>query len=626
MRRKVILLVSALLVTVFVAGVMISYNDPNASIKRAMRDCPAYATNEAIFMSRSGQNWIRASHVTEAVYGGGNEKTVGAPRDYPPRNNYIDDYIFDKMVADDIPSARLCSDEEFVRRAYLDLTGRIPSADDVRQFLASGDPDKRSNLIGSLLGTSEFVDRWTMFYGDLLKNFYGPQGLYYGRNLYHQHIKDFVQNDIPYDQFIDSLLAVPLTNQFDNSWSNAPLNFFARAWEPMVNQYDVIDNIVVDASRAFLGVPALCISCHNGQGHLEQVNQYLSRRERFNLWRLSSFFSAVRFQRVREGQMPNTYSYNFREIATNPPGYNIELPAAQGGIRPPRRVPPEGPVIAPNYFFTNSTPDTGWRQWRSEFVRFMVSDPQFGKAAVNNLWKELMTMGIIDPPDAVDLARDDQATHPELLARLGEDFANNGYSIRYIIQLIMNSTAYQLSAQFDGPWEGRYARYFARHFAKRMTAEQLADSIYKSTGIPGDFNIEGIGPVQWTMQFPDTSEPRGAGAENAYTRTFLNNFLRGNRNTSVRSREGSTLQALALMNNNLVHNRVRRGRGGIVDTLIDSTMTADEIIDQLFLGTISRSPTAEERTKARQMINANRAVGTEDLLLILWNKLDSIFY
>jgi hypothetical protein len=129
------------------------------------------------------------------------------------------------------------------------------------------------------------------------------------------------------------------------------------------------------------------------------------------------------------------------------------------------------------------------------------------------------------------------------------------------------------------------------------------------------------------MQFPDPIEPRAGGGENANTRSFLNIFLRGNRDTSNREPEGSILQALGLMNNTLVVNRVKANGGGLVTTLVNNAnMSNEEIVGELFLSTLSRHPDAQERAQALAMLNRNRASGAENLQLVLINKLDFIFY
>src|SRR5262249_24334604 len=146
---------------------------------------------------------------------------------------------------------------------------------------------------------------------------------------YYTYIHEAVLNNKPYNQTVGELI-----NSIGYSWdpTNGPVNFLARAWEPMVNVADVQDNIAIETGRAFLGLPVHCISCHSGAGHLTAVNLYLTGKRRIDLWGLSAFFSGLRFQRRLESQQPNLFSYTFTETASQ--GYNVNAAFAQGGIRP----------------------------------------------------------------------------------------------------------------------------------------------------------------------------------------------------------------------------------------------------------------------------------------------------
>src|SRR5262249_409427 len=156
-------------------------------------------------------------------------------------------------------------------------------------------------------------------------------------------------------------------------------------------------------------------------------------------------------------------------------GYNVNAAGARGGIRPQRVAPPDGPIVPPRYFFTGEVPNNG-ADFRSEFARLLTSDFQFARASVNYLWKQMIAVGPVEAPDAFDLARLDpnnpppapwtiQPTNPALLNALAQEFIDSNYDTQHILQLITNSSAYQLSAAFNGNWEGRFAPYFARHFA-----------------------------------------------------------------------------------------------------------------------------------------------------------------
>src|SRR5262249_21958262 len=194
-----------------------------------LADCPVYGTSQSLSLAATGMQWSRIANLTEAVFAKCPGGTVNGT--ILPRNNFIDDYIFDRIEADGIPTSPLCSDEEFIRRTYLDLTGRIPAADAVQAFVADQSPSKRANLIDTLLDSGEYAERMTMFFGDLLENTYSL--LYSGRTQYYTNIRDFVRTNQPYNQFVIGLLASE-----GYSWEpgNGPVNFLARSWEPMVNR------------------------------------------------------------------------------------------------------------------------------------------------------------------------------------------------------------------------------------------------------------------------------------------------------------------------------------------------------------------------------------------------------
>jgi hypothetical protein len=371
---------------------------------------------------------------------------------------------------------------------------------------------------------------------------------------------------------------------------------------------------------------------------LEPVNTYLSQKTRRDLWGISAFFSGVTFQRAQRGGR-GVVGYVFDEGPSQ--GYNLNAPGARNGVRPQRLPGPDDPIVQPRYFFTGTNAaSSDSMKWRNELATIVTQDPQFAKATINYLWKEFFVMGIVDPPDAFDLARTDQATNPELLEALGKEFVASGYDIKHMIELMVKSTAYQLSAQFPGEWQGSYAQYFARHFVRRMPAEMLLDAIVQSSGKPNPIYVEmqagEVQEFQRAMQIPDTSEPRQVqggvisqpqATANTATRTLLNLFFRGDRMGNPRRPDGSILQALAMTNNPLVLSRIEHTAGGLVDRLVnDKTLTTAQMVDELFLATVSRYPTTPERTAAIDVLNANRDTGAENLYLGLLNKLDFIIY
>ena len=203
--------------------------------------------------------------------------------------NFIDDFILGKMDRDKIPHAGLSTDTEFLRRVNLDLTGRLPEPDAIRKFVADKDPEKRKKLIDSLMATSvdglrrrlstPFLDRWTYWFGDLFRINDGH--LNKGREVFNDYIYQSLLENLPYDQFVRELL----TATSRSNWTNGPINMMARDYvnetdDAIINNEDTYDQWVISSFKNFLGINVECISCHDGQGHLEKINRWLSTRKR----------------------------------------------------------------------------------------------------------------------------------------------------------------------------------------------------------------------------------------------------------------------------------------------------------------------------------------------------------
>ena len=207
--------------------------------------------------------------------------------------------------------------------------------------------------------------------------------------------------------------------------------------------------------------------------------------------------------------------------------------------------------------------------YREALARQITGDLQFSRAIVNYIWEKFMVEAFVSPSNTFDLARLDpnnpppapwtlQPTNPELLDALARWFQQNRYDLRALMSLITKSSAYQLSASYPGTWDIAYVPYYARKYVRRLDAEEIHDAIANATGIPGNYTLANLPPVQWAMQLPDTREPRSNGAVAA----FLNSFGRGDRDTTFRRSDGSMLQTLNMMNNTFVMSRIHQNNQG----------------------------------------------------------------
>ena len=574
--------------------------------------------------------------------------------------NLIDRYIFGKMKADGVPHAGLSSDAEFMRRAYLDLWGRLPDTEPgmskiidqavdiptitVQQFVADQDPDKRNKLIDHLLGLDfmqlpvatgpdykgpwlvqrPFVSKWTAFFTDLFR---AEEG---GDKLFQNYIYHFVKYDIPYDYVArDMLTTTSLTHDLNGAAGFLLRNHVEGLRCADIMHEDTCDEIAVNATKIFTGVSMECIGCHDGAYHLEKINLWLSKRKRTDFWRQSAFFGNLRI--IRPGLVDNDFTlldgpslrpeaiwqdkiayFNFTSPPSplGGPGYRMEAPSVL------RTARDKNAKVYPEFLLTKECPKPGVNP-RAEFARLITSDPQFAKATVNMIWSKLMTVGIVDPPFAWDLDRQDpkhpppapwtiQPSHPELLEALAMDFQQHNYDLRYLMRTICRSKAYQLSSRFDGEYKPEWDRYYARKLVRHLSAEELYDAVSKATNVFG----HGVTSVLDTYGVSDQGKP------DPKLRAFLD-LQKGDK--------GSIVQASLMLNSDVIKEKIMPSpEGSRVRSLLNKTplLSNKQLAEDLFLATLSRYPTKKELAIAVKHLEDYRDKGAEDLQWALINKLE----
>jgi hypothetical protein len=548
--------------------------------------------------------------------------------------NFIDDEIFGKMARDRVPHAPLATDLEFLRRVKLDLTGRIPTPAEVAAFLADKSPDKRARLIDALVGSPEFVDKWAYFFMDILRA-NGKMGR--GYQLFHYALKESLAADRPYDDWVRSLIA-----------SSAKSNYVVASANPIarehvegkpgeaadgddlskVNQLDTHDELTILHGKIFLGVNLSCISCHNGGGHLEKVNAYLSTKRRVDFFQEAAFLGRTRYiPHVENSAAIMGHFY----VDDGGAGYNTR---ADSMLRNRR----SGGSNEPKFILTDEVARPGLEP-REELGRMLTAHPQFARATANMFWAKLMGVGLVDPYDEFDLARldpknlppgwDAQPSHPELLEKLGAYFRQNGHSLHKLFKLICNSSAYQLSARFPGEWNETYTRYYSRKFVRMLTAEELHDAIATATSRPGRFVIaskkedgssDGGAPasVQMAMQVA-VPQPRGE------LKSFMSAFGESNRGSPPRPPTPSPLQPIMMMRSPVVNDRVLAAKDSRVQRLLDTYPDNGKVVDELFLATLSRQPLPAERSLAVSALEKSRVDGAQNLQWALLNLVEFLY-
>ena len=550
-----------------------------------------------------------------------------------PRKNFIDEYIFGRMERDGIQPAPLSSDLEFFRRVYFDLTGKPPSPTDIYAFVADQNPNKRDDLIDRLAWTYDFLDKWTVFFGDLYKNNATATNVVrysQGRDAFYTYLWNSIGVNKPINQMVQEMI----TAQGDNL-GNGAANWLVGTTVAMGPAQDTYDGGAVNAAQMFLGINVVdCLLCHNGARHLDSLNLWGKNATRTDMWGLSAFFARTRMTRQVVSQTPAYATFTVSQAATGDYMLNTN-----SGNRQPRVKVGTVDRIMPRYPWNGTDVPVDADRLQT-LATTLTNDIQFSRATVNYIWEALMVEPFVSPSNAFDPARLDpknpppapwtlQPTNPELLNALAVWFQQNGYNLRGLVMMIAKSNAYQLSSSYPGQWRLDYVPYYARKFVRRLQAEEIHDAIVKITGIlpsyPLDYDgsVEHLPPVSWAMEFPDTSEPRS----NSAVAQFLNAFGRGNRDLTPRNSSGSVLQALNMMNHSFVMSRIHANNNGSnVQWILRVTSNPKTIVDHLFVSTLSRPPTPEESaTGADVMKWLGNQRGAETIQWALLNKLEFIF-
>jgi len=553
----------------------------------------------------------------------------------------IDSYLFADMQAQGVQPAGLTTDWEFIRRVTLDLTGRIPTPARVLAFVNDKTPNKRSALIEELLASPQWVDKWTMYFGDLYQNTdqrpsTSLRRFPTGRNAFYSWIHDSLANNKPYNQMATELI----TATGSDSYTKGELNWILNGYITGGPQQDITDSMAANVSTVFLGISHMnCLLCHNGRGHLDQLSVWGARTTRYQAWNFASFLSRTTFSRVSYD--PNNKNNYYWSVQNNV-NHDYQLGTTNGNR--PARTP--GPPCAPNktcyvppvYLFNGAAPNGG-EDYRTALARLVTSDLQFSRAAVNYMWAQFFGRGIVDPPDQFDPMRLDpdnppdapwtlQPSNARLLNAMAQRFADTGYDLKMLMRDITNSQAYQLASEYNGQWNVAWEPLFARKFVRRLWSEELHDAVVQSSGVMPNYKVNGFSDlgfpnVTYAMQLPDvTNMPGGT------MTTLLDNFMRGNRDDQPRRSDGSILQALGLMNDNFIMTRIDPG-GANANQLLAQNLKKpnDQFINALYLGVLSRYPSDSEMNAAVKIVlgAGSQAAGGTNLLWALYNKVDFVF-
>ena len=618
-------------------------------------DCTFFGADRAklagaALQALGGRRSHRLSQLTDqvvralaAVPGGSNTYTF----DQSHATGSIDSYIWADFQKNNITPAPATTDWEFIRRVTLDLTGRIPTTSRVLTFVADTSSDKRAKLIEELLASPQWIDKWTMYFGDLYQNTTTksstslnrfPQG----RNAFYQWIHDSLSKGTPYNQMASTLITEAATNTYNDGAANWVLNGYITGGP---NQ-DIWDQSTAFVFDTFLGITHVnCLLCHNGRGHLDQVSLWGSQITRYQAWQLSSYLAHTSFSRTPVD--PSNTNIYYWVVADGAKGFTTDYPLNTTTGNRPARVAPTGCksgqpcyYVPPQYIFNGDSPKPG-ENYRAALARNVTGDFQFARASVNYIWAQFFGMGMVDPPDTFDPARLDpnnpppapwtlQPTNAALLNALAQHFVASGYDLKALMREITNSDTYQLSSRYNGTWNAAWEPYFARKYVRRLWAEEVHDAVAQSSGTMPSYNYtgftdQGYPKISYAMQLPDTVNAPSDGNISP----MLDSFLRGNRDNQPRAEDGSILQALNLMNNTFVVQRSHSTGTNASQLLVqNASLSNTDLINTLYLTILSRYPTQDEMKTALATLpasGANRATPVQNLVWSLYNKVDFVF-
>ena len=504
----------------------------------------------------------------------------------PQPSTYVDRYIFAKLNKHRANPAARCEDHVFLRRAYLDTLGLLPSAEEAIAFARDTSPHKRIVLVDKLLARPEFADHWAMKWCDLLRNEENVLDRR-GVEVFHRWIRDSMAAGKPLDQFVRELIVAR-----GSTYKNPPTNYFRALREPKVRGEA--------AARVFLGTRLQCAQCHNHPFDRWTQNDYYA-------W--AALFARVDYKIIENKRLDGLDKKQFvgEQLVQIKDDGEVENPAT-GQAMPPRFLGEESAVAKD-------------AERLEELAAWLASpsNRQFARAQVNRLWHHVMGRGLVEPVD--DFRLTNPASHPRLLEALTDDFVESGFDVRKLLRVVMTSETYQRTTERDGDTSN-----YRGIVARRLTAEQLLDAQSQVLDVPIRFNGHPTGiragqlPGVHKVRFRDEAPSAGD--------RFLFAFGKPERLMTCeceRSGETTLSQALLLVSGPCV-DMVLTAPSNRIGQLLERDLAGKEIVEHLYWAALSRAPSEAERDAARSTITrGDLRQGLEDVAWALINAKEFVF-
>jgi hypothetical protein len=490
----------------------------------------------------------------------------------PPAGNYIDQLVGAKLRQLQYLPSGLASDEEFLRRVYLDCLGQLPTLAETKAFLADSAADKRARLIDKLLDRPEHAKFFALKWGDLLRMTsaqVGNSGVF----KYHRWLERAFENNLPYDQFARELVSAS-----GSTLENPTANFYRTA----ADTQDCVESI----SQIFLGARLQCAKCHNHP---------FERWTQDNYYGMAAFFNRVQRKKSPRGDEMLIYLAHSGEVTQ---------PRTGKQMKP--WLPGRGEIDAP--------PMADRRQ---PFVEWLTSKDNtlFAKVEANRLWSFVMGRGIVDPPD--DFRDSNPPSNAALLDALAQDFAEHGFDRRQLLRTILNSRTYQADFRAND-FNKDEVKYFSHYQPRLLSAEQLLDAICAVTDLPETFTGLPAGMKATELPAPDLAKHE-----------FLKIFGQPERQTVCaceRTSDSNLGMAIQFFNGPLIYGKLRDANNRF-RKLAAVGRSHEEIINELYLAAVCRAPTPKELSASLAHIAAKKddVVALEDIAWAILNTNEFLF-
>jgi hypothetical protein len=530
--------------------------DPNGLVKAAAR----------------GEAFVMARYETYTV----GSQVLVMPKDVmytPPAitGNYVDELVGAKLKKLRILPSDLCTDEEFLRRATIDITGTLPTEEEYAAFMGDASADKRAKLVNALLERKEFAEIWAMKWSELLMVKSSNQVSYKSMYLYSTWLTDKIASNTPLNQTVTELLSAS-----GGTFKEPATNFYQIERDTLKTAENV--------AQVFMGIRTQCAQCHNHPFDRWTQNDYYS---------FAAFFSQIGRKEAEDYRETVIFNRGGGEV-THPLTKKAMKPKFLGGIEPELK------------------PGDDRREALAKWIS-STDNPFFATSVANRVWAHFFGKGIVEPVD--DIRVSNPASNPELFKALGDKLVSYNYDFKQLVRDICNSQAYQRSATRNATNETD-ERNFAHGNVRRIPAEQLLDCICQVTGTQEKFRGLPLGAR--AVQVAD-------GRTSNY---FLTTFGRSDRETvcACEAKTEPTLsQALHMLNGQTIGGKI--AQGGLVAKWLKEGKSPPQVIENIYIRALSRKPTPDEVTRLMTVVteSPNAEAGLTDVYWAVLNSREFLF-